>query len=527
MENVADILIDNLDIWTSAIERRSTAGRGRSKKFALYGVEKLRSVIFDLAALGKLIDTPAVAPTKLGKHVELIMGQAPPGDKCNKSGIGTIFVKTGEFGPLYPEILEWTTSPLKMAKQGDVLICVVGATIGKLNLAIDCAIGRSVAAIRPKSKIDTKFLYYSLMPYTTKLRTGSRGSAQGVIGRDDLSAIEIRVPTLADQSRIVVKIDELMGLCDALEAQTYDAIEAHELLVGNLLATLTRSQNSAELAENWALIETHFDTLFTTEASIDQLKQCILQLAVMGKLVPQDPSDDPASDLLKQITKEVHSYSKLEGIRAPQPDGIDVRQEPFSLPQSWKWVRLCSLFRVITDGDHQPPPRSDNGVAFLTIGNVTTGVLDFEDCRLVPEAYFRSLAPYRTPEKGDILYTVVGATYGRPAIVDTDREFCVQRHIAILKLARNSDLRFVFWLMSSPLVYEQASQSTTGTAQPTIALRPLRNFLVPLPPLQEQRRISSKIDQLIGICDALKAKLATAQAERVQVADVIVAKAVL
>ena len=161
---------------------------------------------------------------------------------------------------------------------------------------------------------------------------------------------------------------------------------------------------------------------------------------------------------------------------------------PFAAPVGWLWTCLSALFKVITDGDHQPPPRAEEGVAFLTIGNITTGRLDFAGCRLVPETYFRSLAPYRTPVKGDILYTVVGATYGRPALVDTDREFCVQRHIAILKPTSALSLQFLVLLLASPLVYEQASSSTTGSAQPTIALRPLRNFVVPLPPLAEQHR---------------------------------------
>jgi type I restriction enzyme S subunit len=525
METTARVLTDNLDIWTSAIEPRSSAGRGRSKKFSLYGIEKLRSLIFDLAALGKLVKGVDIQPTTLGQYVQLVMGQAPPGDKCNKSGEGTIFVKTGEFGDLYPDIVEWTTMPLKFARRGDVLICVVGATIGKLNLAIDCAIGRSVAAIRPDQTLDTKFLYYSLMPYTIRLRGGARGSAQGVIGRDDLKAINIRVPPLAEQHRIVASVDELMALCDRIEGKTYDAIEAHELLVEELLATLTNSRDANAFADDWARVEAHFDTLFTTETSIDQLKRTILQLAVMGKLVAQDPSDERADELLKRISKEIVTYSKAQRIRPAQPDPINAHALRFLAPAGWQWTRLCSLFKVITDGDHQPPPRADEGVAFLTIGNITTGKLDFEGCRLVPEDYFRSLAPYRTPADGDILYTVVGATYGRPAIVETERDFCVQRHIAILKPVENMDLRFIAWLLMSPLVYEQASQSTTGTAQPTIALRPLRNFLVPLPPLAEQKRIAAKIDQLIGLCDELKALLTQAQQERVQFSDAVTSRA--
>ena len=183
------------------------------------------------------------------------------------------------------------------------------------------------------------------------------------------------------------------------------------------------------------------------------------------------------------------------------------------------------MFKVITDGDHQPPPKADEGVAFLTIGNITTGRLDFAGCRLVPTAYFKSLAPYRRPAKGDILYTVVGATYGRPAVVQTDRDFCVQRHIAILKPVGEMDLDFLVWLLASPIVYSQATRSTTGTAQPTIALRPLRNFIVPIPPLAEQHRIVAKVDELMALCDRLEASLTTGADTRRRLLDALLAEA--
>ena len=109
---------------------------------------------------------------------------------------------------------------------------------------------------------------------------------------------------LAEQHRIVAKVDELMALCDRLEAEQADAGAAHARLVATLLGTLTQSTDAAELAANWQRLAEHFDTLFTTEASLDALKQTILQLAVMGKLVPQDPNDEPASELLKRIAKE-------------------------------------------------------------------------------------------------------------------------------------------------------------------------------------------------------------------------------
>jgi restriction endonuclease S subunit len=149
-------------------------------------------------------------PTKpLGELAESVMGQAPPGSECNFDGVGTPFVKAGEFGESRPIIREWTTKPLKFAKANDVLVCVVGATCGKLNLGTDCAIGRSVAAIRPdENLLNTGFLYAFLQGWTKRLRSGSQGSAQGVITRDMLASIPIPVPPLAEQERIVKLLDE-------------------------------------------------------------------------------------------------------------------------------------------------------------------------------------------------------------------------------------------------------------------------------------------------------------------------------
>ena len=149
-------------------------------------------------------------PTKLlGELSEMVMGQAPPGGDCNKEGSGTPFVKAGEFGERRPIIREWTTNPLKLGRSSDVFVCVVGATCGKLNLGVDCAIGRSVAAIRPDpSVLNQGYLYAFLQGWTHRLRSGSQGSAQGVITREMLGRIPIPVPPLREQERIVRLLDE-------------------------------------------------------------------------------------------------------------------------------------------------------------------------------------------------------------------------------------------------------------------------------------------------------------------------------
>lgn len=165
---------------------------------------------------------------KLGEISKFIMGQAPNSENCNKNGSGTIFVKAGQFGELYPNIEEWTVTPLKLAKENDVLICVVGATVGKLNLAIDCAIGRSVAAIRCDSKkLHYKYLYYYLNTWITRIRELSQGSAIGVITKDMLYDLNIPMYDISSQIYIVNILDKAQKLMDKRKQQ----IEALDELV--------------------------------------------------------------------------------------------------------------------------------------------------------------------------------------------------------------------------------------------------------------------------------------------------------
>ncbi len=144
----------------------------------------------------------------LSDVAEIIMGQAPPGSDCNKLGEGTPFVKVSHFSNTTPEISEWTTNPRKMASKSDVLICVVG-NCGELNLGLECAIGRSVAAIRPiESLLSQKYLYYFLHQMIPAFRKISQGTAQKVLRKNQLQNLEIPFPPLEEQRRIVSILDE-------------------------------------------------------------------------------------------------------------------------------------------------------------------------------------------------------------------------------------------------------------------------------------------------------------------------------
>jgi type I restriction enzyme, S subunit len=175
---------------------------------------------------------------------------------------------------------------------------------------------------------------------------------------------------------------------------------------------------------------------------------------------------------------------------------------------------LAEVCISLTDGDHLTPTFSEQGVPFIFVGNVSTGKLHFRDCKSVAEDYFRALSDLRKPCRGDVLYSAVGATLGIPVVVDSDAEFCFQRHIAILKPDRTKVLSdYMRHMLRSATVFDKAWQSTTGTAQPTIPLRAIRALEIPVPALSEQRRIVAYLDDLQARMDCLKALQTQTHAE--------------
>lgn len=415
--------------------------------------------------------------------------------------------------------IEGLNAGSQLAPAGSILICT-RMGLGKIGEAmIDVAINQDLKAVQLGSGVDKQhFINF----FKTLSVVGSGMTVAG-IKQDELLSFVAPLPPEAEQSRIVIRVEALMRLCDALEAKGQLEAAQHAQLVSTLLGTLTASTTPKELAANWQRVAQHFDLLAGRPEAIDALEQTLLQLAVRGLLVPQDPTDEPASALLQKIRAEKDRLIATGQIKRDKPlPPIADEEKPFELPVGWEWVRLDAVFRVITDGDHLPPPVAAEGIAFLTIGNISAGRLNFAGCRLVPKDYFDALAEYRRPQEGDILYTVVGASYGRAVVVDSDRAFCVQRHIGILKPSIHMSLQYLSYLLSSQLIYAQATRSLTGTAQPTVGIRPLRNFLAPLPPLAEQSRIVTRVTALRRLCADLRQRLAERQAVQARLAEALV-----
>jgi type I restriction enzyme S subunit len=249
--------------------------------------------------------------------------------------------------------------------------------------------------------------------------------------------------------------------------------------------------------------------MVTRPEHVKQLRQTILDLAVRGRLVPQDPNDEPASELLKRIQAEKTRLIKDGSFKRFEPV-VDLTElsQPLKTPPGWALTNLQSLCTSITDGDHLPPPKSQTGVPFLVIGNVRNKRISFAGSRFVTPQYFEALDHIRRPQKDDLLYTLVGS-YGIPIVVLDNNPFCVQRHIGIIRFSKQVSVEFFAYAMESRYVFSQADTFATGIAQKTVPLSGLRKIITHLPPFAEQCRIVAKLDELMTLCDQLETQVNT------------------
>ena len=233
------------------------------------------------------------------------------------------------------------------------------------------------------------------------------------------------------------------------------------------------------------------------------LRQKILDLAIHGKLVPQDPNDESASVLLERIRDEKERLIKEGKIKRPKKSKTtsDKPHYPYQLPEGWVWCKLDDYVLSVTDGDHQAPPKSSNGVPFLVISNIATWKIDFTNTRYVPKEYYENINEDRKAKRGDILFSVTGS-YGIVVNVKTDQEFCFQRHIGLIKPVIGKE--YLSYILMSGYIKGLCDNLATGTAQKTVGLDTLRSFFIPIAPIQEQKRIVAKIKQLLLVTTALE-----------------------
>ena len=249
-----------------------------------------------------------------------------------------------------------------------------------------------------------------------------------------------------------------------------------------------------------------------------QLKNSILQWAIQGKLVPQDPHDEPASVLLDKIRQEKERLIKEKKIKRDKNASIIYRGEdnsyyekllateevkcideeiPFEIPQGWEWCRFSSLYLSLTDGTHSTPKYTLSGIPFISVKDMSSGVIDFSNTKYISKEEHQKLSDRCHPQKGDLLLSKVGTT-GIPAMVTTDREFSLFVSVALIKLIQcDINREFLVFMIQSPLVQEQAKENTRGVGNKNWVLSAVSKTLMVVPPLEEQGRIRNKLNLIL------------------------------
>lgn len=581
------LITEHIDQWTSTIKTKNPQGRGSSKKRELYGIKKLRELILELAVRGKLVpqdpnDEPAsvlleriaaekaqlikdkkikkqkLLPeiTKEEKPFELPTGwewlrltdaghdwgQKTPEDEFKYIDVGSINKELGII--INPKELSANEAPSrarKIVKNGTIIYSTVRPYL--LNIAVinddfypEPIASTAFAILHPFSGLTASFIYrYLRSPaFITYVESVQTGIAYPAINDKQFFSGIVPVPPTSEQHRIVAKVDELMALCDQLEQQTESSLDAHKLLVDTMLSTLTDARDANELSDNWARLADHFDTLITTDYAVELLKQTILQLAVMGKLVPQDPNDEPASELLKRIAAEKEQLVIDKKIKKQKPlPKASEEEKSFEVPNGW----VSAYIPQVVASNKYAIKRGPFGSALKKAYFVASGYKVYEQQHAINDDFYRG--EYYVDESkftelsafsvhpNDLIISCSG-TVGRVAVAPRDMQPGIINQ-ALLKITLNERaLTNQYFKILFPAFYMKTKtlNELKGTAQKNmVSVDTLKKEPFPLPSLAEQHRIVAKVDELMTLCDQLKAQLNNAQTTQLHLSDALVDRA--
>jgi len=553
MTDVNQLITEHLEIWTSAIEKKSGAGRGNSGGLELYGIKKLRELILDLAIRGKLVpqdenDIPAGSLlSQLSKQQSAMYAQGqikkpkpvaeisdaekpfdlPPGwvwcrisqvghdwgqkipdSEFTYIDVGSINKKLGLVSE--PTIVEASKAPSrarKLVQQGTVIYSTVRPYL--LNIAVvtenfepEPIASTAFAIVHPFEGVSGSYLYrYLRSPTFVSYVEGCQtGIAYPAINDKQFFSGLVPLPPAAEQHRIVAKVDELMALCDALERQTEGSLKAHKTLVETCLATLTSSQSPEELTQNWSRIEAHFDTLFTTEESVEALRRCVWSLAVSGVLVSSVVDSSTVGSNSRNDAGPEIVIRKTRKLLPP----LSEADTPYGIPDGWVWRRVCELFQVSSGTSFPAKEELDEGeYAYIKVAD-----MNLPENQTEIETSSRFIDPDVKQKKklipsNSIVFPKRGGAIATNKKRLVRREIFADLNIMALTVPPEMSVDYVMiWLKGIDL-----AQLNTGTSVPQINHQDIDPLPFPLPPRSEQDEIVAKVRSLEDLCDLLKRKL--------------------
>ncbi|MCA9909375.1 MAG: restriction endonuclease subunit S [Anaerolineae bacterium] len=505
------------------------------------GVQKLRKLILELAVRGKLVpqdpdDEPAsellkrieAEKQRLYEVGEIQRPKTPPPIKEDEiphrlphgwawERLGNIL--TFEYGKSLPAKARNDFGKVPVYGSNGVvgvheehLVAGRGIIIGRkgsagaINVSLESFWATDVTyyVVPPN---DLYFDYTVLILKSLSLEDLSKGIKPG-LNRNEAYVLLVAIPPFAEQQRIVAKVDELMQLCDQLEEEQAQCDHLHERAAKSTLFHLTNASSKSEARQYWQYAEQYFPELFDRATTVEDLRATILQLAVQGRLVPQNPDDEPASELLKRIEEEKQRLYQAGEMKKPERlPPLKDDEKPYEIPQGWEWIRLGAVMKQMGAGSTPLGGRKvyvEDGIPFLRSQNVWNDGLYLDDVARISIKTHEKMGRTHVMQ-GDVLLNITGASIGRSCTVPSHLlEANVSQHVAILRLIDTRMAEYLHVCIISPIFQKTIMDVQVGVSREGLSMTRLRLFPFAVPPQAEQRRIVSKINELNQLCDQLE-----------------------
>ena len=399
------------------------------------------------------------------------------------------------------------SSSATLMPEGTVLF-TSRAPIGYVAIAANqVSTNQGFKSIVPYVPDCARYVALAMQSFAPDIDSNAPGTTFREVSGKIVAGVPFPLPPLSEQHRIVAKVDELMALCDRLEAARTERKTARNRLAAASLAPLNAPEpDPAVFRKDVAFTLGSFTPLTIRPDQIRALRQTILNLAVRGKLVPQNPSDEPASELVKRIKgRKIEKERKTNDARMKSKNVSKVEEFPTMLPPGWAIQSFEDLFLFI-DYRGKTPPKTIDGVPLITAKNIRMGYLQREPREYIAEETFKSWMTRGIPKLGDLFFTTE-APLANVCLNEICGPFALAQRTICLQPYGEVDTKFCMFALMSDLMQTLIGESATGTTARGIKAARLKPIPMPLPPLVEQHRIVAKIEELRTLCDRLEASL--------------------
>ena len=591
MTVVTEVLTENIGTWTQAMKPKSSAGRGGVSGIELYGLSQLRKLILNLAVRGLLLpQDPNDRPASELLEQLTVEKQRRVADKLIKKQrsipefdekshaqelpLGWAWATLSHLGsfsggktpskakPLFwGGAIPWVTpkdmktheifdsqdhvtdlavaTELDVYKPGAVLIVarsgILRRTLPVAITRVECTVNQDLKVLSPYLTETSEYIQLLCRGFEGEILKSltKTGTTVESLVFEQFAKHYFMLPPLAEQHRIIAKVDELMALCDKLEAQQADALEAHKALVTTVLGALTKATEKESFDTAWARIAEHFDILFTTEGSVDQLEQAILNLGVLGSLLPEGPNSFSAEDEFAAVKSTQFAWLKANMPENPEAKTMLRKLKKLGnpvplprLPEHWVSVYLIQLTYMLVDCHNKTAPYVDSGIPIIRTTNIRDRRYLPHDQKYVSEDTYKYWSRRCPPLPADLIFTRE-APMGEALIIPDGERWCLgQRTMLIRPIHDLVSNRFLLLALTESTLLSRASEGAIGSTVKHLRVGDVEELVIPLPPLEEQLRIVAKVDELLAICDQLRVAIHEVRQTQLLLADAITEQAI-